>query len=409
MTVNHKLRVVIRHEFLTTVKQPSFWISLIALPLVMALIITISYFANSSDKPDIDTAKKNRLHVTVIDRSGLIAPEVAKTFGLSVEDNGNVQVLTEKVKSGSLDGFVVYPDDTKQTGAYQVFADNTDQDNASVLSEIAKLMLQQSLLAPLESQELKSLALTGGEAEVRSYTSGKPSRDFVEYIVPGSFLVLFYTVLVFSVGYALTSVSEEKENRSIEMVLSYVKPRTLILGKLTAVILVTLTQIAFFITLGAISYLIARTLGSDLSLPFDLSQITFESTAILFGLAFLVFGFIFFVSLMATIGALFPSAKEASGFSTVFYLLPAVPFWGFNAIVNDPSSLFTQVVTYFPLSAPTAVLLRNTAGNLGIVQGMVSLAILIAATIITILLAGKAFRLGTLEYTSRIKLTALLK
>lgn len=404
---SNKLRVVIRHEFLTIVKQPSFWISLIAIPVLLAFIMGVSYLTNSDSDTDVDVSSQE-LRIKIVDNSGLIVPEAADQFGVSIED-GDIESLTEDVKSRDLDGLIVYPEDLLSSGTYRVVADNTDDNNAATTEQIAKLILQQSVLAPIESGELKSLAIAGGQAEIESYEDGERSRDFAEFIVPGSFLVIFYIVLVFSVGYALSSVSEEKENRSIEMVLSYVKPQILILGKLTAVILVTLTQVAFFILLGVLGYFIARSLGNDLSLPFSLSSLVFDPSSILFGLAFLVFGFIFFVSLMATIGAIFPSTKEASSFSTVFYLMPAIPFWGFSAITTQPDSLFTQILTYFPLSSPTAALLRNTVGNLSVAEGIISLTILILTTVATILLAGKAFRLGTLEYSSRVKMTDLLK
>lgn len=127
------------------------------------------------------------------------------------------------------------------------------------------------------------------------------------------------------------------------------------------------------------------------------------------GVSFLVFGFIFYVALMAMIGAIFPSSKEASGFSTVFFILPAIPFWGMNAITNQPESIFTQVLTYTPVTSPTTILLRNATGNLSIFEGLVSLLLLIIATALVVYLAAKAFRLGTLEYTNRIRLTTLLR
>jgi ABC-2 type transport system permease protein len=393
---------------MTIVKQPSFWIVLVSVPLMMATIVLISYFTNVSSNKDVDP-NKNDLRIAMIDESGLISREMASAYKLDVKSGAALEKMTQDVKSGQLDGLIVYPDDLSKSGKYQVVADNTEDDNARIVTALAKILLQQSLLEPLKSQELATLALSGGESQVSSYKKGELTQGFASYIVPGSFLVIFYLVLVFAVGYALSSVSDEKENRSIEMVLSYVKPQTLILGKLVGVILVTLTQIAFFTVVGVIGYFIARALGNELSLPFSLSDVVFEPTAILFGLAFLVVGFIFYVSVMATIGAIFPSAKEASGFSTVFFILPAVPFWGSKALTSDPSSTFTQIVTYFPFSAPTASLLRNAAGNLTVTEGLISLVILILAAIGTILLAGKAFRLGTLEYNSRIKFADLFR
>lgn len=408
MKNNSKLRAVIRHEYLTIVKQPSFWISLIAIPLLTAVIFLISFLTDSSDSKDFDPAK-DKLSVAVIDKSGVIVPEVVRTYNLQIKGTTEQTALENFVKNGELDGLIVFPADLKTTGKYQMFADNTDTDNAPIVTEIGRGVLQQSLLAPLESKELAALAISGGDGSVQSYKNGKPDRAFIEYVVPGAFLILFYVVLIFSVGYALTSVSEEKENRSIEMVLSYVKPRTLIIGKLWGIILVTLTQIAIFAILGLISYFVARALGNDLSLPFDVSDLTFVPFELLIGFGFLIFGFIFYVALMAMIGAIFPSSKEAGSFSTVFFILPALPFWGIDAITGQASSMYTQILTYFPLTSPTTVMLRNSVGNLGVLEGIISLIILIFATALTVVLAAKAFRLGTLEYSERIKFSSLFK
>lgn len=408
MSKSKKLHAVIRHEFLTTVKQPSFWIALVAFPLVAGIILLIGTLTESSDKNTLGDADKSRT-VAVIDNSKLISPDIASSYNIKLESSDQKDTLQESVKNGKINGLIVYPQDLVDSGKYQIFADNTKEDDAGIMSELGRVILQQSLLAPLESDKLTALALTGGEGSVQSYKDGKKAREASEYIVPGAFLVLFYIVLIFSVGYALTSVSEEKENRSIEMVLSYVKPKTLILGKLFAIILVTLTQILFIALMAAAAYVIARSLGNDLSLPFNISDLAFVPIEILIGIGFLVFGFIFYVGLMAMIGAIFPSSKEASGFSTIFYLLPAVPFWGMEAITNQASSTFTQILTYFPLTSPTTVLLRNAAGNLSPAEGLLSLLVLIVATLLTIVLAAKAFRLGTLEYSERIKLNLLFR
>lgn len=405
MAKNHKLRAVVRHEYLTIIKQPSFWISLIAVPLLLAIITVISALTN--DSKNVDPLKED-ISVVLIDESNLIDRNIAQSYKLQLKNDSEKANLQQAVKDGKLDGLIIYPKDLRASGKYQTFSDNTDKDNGAIVSEVGRRVLQQSLLSPLD-RDLATLAISGGENDLTSFKNGKPSREFNEYIVPGAFLVLFYIVLIFSVSYALTSVSEEKENRSIEMVLSYVKPRVLILGKLFGIIFVTLTQIAIIALMAVAGYFIARALGNELSLPFDLSELAIVPYEILIGAGFLIIGFIFYVALMAMIGAIFPSSKEAAGFSTVFFILPAVPFWGMDAILNQPTSMFTQVLTYFPLTSPTTVLLRNAAGNLGTFEGIASLLVLIAATILTVLLAAKAFRLGTLEYSERIKFSALFK
>jgi len=404
---NHKLRAVIRHEFLTIIKQPSFWIALFAVPLLFGLIILISVLTNDNTSVD---PEKNKLNVAVIDESKVIDGAIVKAYNLTPEPADRQTHLVEEVKAGRLDGLIVYPKNLANDGKYQLFADTTQNDKAgAIVTELARSALQQSILAPLGSEQLSALAISGGEGTMQSYFNGEPSRTFNDFLVPGAFLVVFYVVLVFSVGYALSSVSEEKENRSIEMVLSYVKPKTLIFGKLLAIILVTLLQIATLAAIGVIAYLIFRSLGNEISLPFDVSNLSVVPTELFIGVSFLIVGFIFYVALMAMIGAIFPSSKEANSFSTVFFILPAVPFWSIDAITAQQPGMFAHILTLFPLTSPTTVLLRNMMGNIAIIESMTSLAILALTAFVVVLLAAKAFRLGTLEYTDRIKFGALFK
>lgn len=408
MTKNRKLLAVIRHEFLTIIKQPSFWISLFAVPIVAGFIILIGVLTDSDKDVNLDAAKKE-VKVAIIDNSGLINSDVVKAFELKPETPDRHAQLEQSVKSGELDGLIVYPANVVESGSYQLFADKTDKENNdAVVTELGKAALQQSLLMPLGSQQVSALAISGGKGTMQSYVDGQAARSFGQYIVPGAFLMIFYIVLVFSVGYALSSVSEEKENRSIEMVLSYVKPQTLILGKLLSIILVTLTQILTFVIMGLIAYIIFRSLGNDISLPFNVSDLTFVPAELIIGAGFVIVGFIFYVALMAMIGAIFPSSKEANNFSAVFFILPAVPFWSLKAITAQDPSLFTHILTYFPLTAPTTTLLRNTVGNISFIEGITSLIVLAVSAVVAILLAAKAFRLGTLEYSDRIKFRSLL-
>ena len=53
-----KLRSVIRHEYLTIVKQPSFWIIMVAIPAIIAVVFALNYFSNSSSSQRIEEIAK---------------------------------------------------------------------------------------------------------------------------------------------------------------------------------------------------------------------------------------------------------------------------------------------------------------------------------------------------------------
>ena len=58
-----KIHSVIRHEYLTIVKQPSFWIVMIAIPALIGVIIALTYFGNKSSEDRIEEIEyKHQLH-----------------------------------------------------------------------------------------------------------------------------------------------------------------------------------------------------------------------------------------------------------------------------------------------------------------------------------------------------------
>lgn len=409
MSKPNKLAAVVRHEYLTIVKQPVFWLVMLAIPALIAAIIAISYFSGKAADSRIEEAAKKVDNVVVVDKSGLINKQIAGASKVELAPPAQEAEVIEKVRTGQLDGAVVYPDNLTQTSKYQVYVSSNDVTQSSVINQFGDNLLKSSLFAPLGSAEIVNLAQNGAHAEITSYKDGQKTAGIMGYIVPGAFVVLFYIILVFSVNYMLTSVAEEKENRSMEMVLSYVRPRTLIFGKLLGIALVTLTQLAFMIVVAIVAYFVARQIdGLNLPLDIDLSKLVFDPVAIAIGLTTLVAGFLLFAALMAGVGSMVPSAKDAGSLSFVFIIGAVIPFYTMGTIVTDPGSPVTQFMTYFPTTAPTTILVRNAVGNLAGWEAVLGIVLLAAYAVLAVILAGKLFKLGALEFNNRLSLQTIL-
>ncbi len=404
-----KLHSVIRHEYLTIVKQPSFWIVMIAIPALIGAIIALTYFGNKSSADRIEEIASELKNVSIIDNSGLISGAVAEQAGLQFKTGIDPSEAREQVRTGMLDALVVYPEDLAESKTYQAYLSTDDLTKSSGVTGIADNLLKTSLFLPLGSAEVIALAQNGASGDVTMFRDGVATGGFNDYIAPGIFIVLFYIIFAFSISYMLTSVSEEKENRSMEMVLTYVKPRTLIVGKLLAVTLVTLTQVAFFAAMAFIGYLVMRQIGSDLPLPvgIDIAKITLSPLPIFFGAAYLLVGFLMFAGFMTATAAAAPSSKEANNFSSVFFIGAFIPFYFIMPIITDPKGPVVQFLTYFPLTSPVVALLRNAVGSLEGFEPWLVLAVMIVFMVMSIWIAVKAFKLGALEFGSTIKLSKL--
>lgn len=404
-----KLRSVIRHEYLTIVKQPSFWIVMIAIPSLIGAVIGLTYIGNKSSAERIEEIASELKNVSIIDNSGLINTAVVEQTGLEFTANADPSEAKEQVRKGTLEALIVYPENLAETKTYQAYLSTDDLTKSSGVTGIADNLLKTSLFVPLGSAEVIALAQNGASGDVTMFRDGVATGGFNDYIAPGIFLVLFYIIFAFSISYMLTSVSEEKENRSMEMVLTYVKPHVLIVGKLLAVSLVTLTQVAFFALLAFAGLLIMRQMGNDIALPagIDLNEINFSPLPIFFGAVYLVIGFLMFAGFMTATAAAAPSSKEANNFSSVFFIGAFIPFYFFMPIITDPRGPLVQFLSYFPLTSPVVSLIRNTVGNMEGIEPWLILVVMTIFMLISIWIAVKAFRLGALEFGSAIKLSKL--
>lgn len=406
-----KLQSVIRHEYLTIVRQPSFWIVMIAIPMLIAIVFGLTFLGNQSSANRIEELSKDLKNIAIVDNSGLINKDVVAASKLSISPADQTEILRQQVQNGEKNGLIVFPTDLKTGGTYQIYLSTNDLTKTSSVSALADSILRTSLFLPLGSAEVIALAQNGASATITIYENGKESAGVNGYIAPGLFIILFYIIFAFSVSYMLTSVSEEKENRSMEMVLTYVKPRTLIVGKLLAVSLVSLTQVLFFAVLAAVALVIMQQTGNAVVLPFgvDLAKIVLDPVTLFFGLAFLVVGFLMYAGFMTATAAAAPSTKEANSFSSVFFIGAFLPFYFVVMIATDPNNPIVNFITYFPLTSPVVNLIRNTVDNLGIVGSLASLAVMTVFMLLSLWIAVRAFKLGALEFNQTIKLSKLFK
>ncbi len=198
----------------------------------------------------------------------------------------------------------------------------------------------------------------------------------------------------------LTSIIEEKENRVIEMILTTIKPTTLLLGKLYSLIALAFIQIAVIILPIVAGYFAFR---NQLSLPsFDLTSIPFDPLAIGLGAAIFFVSFLMYTGILMTLGAAMPTAKDANGFFGGVMAFAFGPLYAAPLFISSPDSVLVQVLSYFPLTSPIPLLLRNAVGNLTINEALIAISLLLLTTFFAIRIGVRIFKFGALEYSRRL-------
>jgi ABC-2 type transport system permease protein len=169
--------------------------------------------------------------------------------------------------------------------------------------------------------------------------------------VPLVFVAIFMISIFITSGYLLQSVTEEKENRVVEIVLSSIPSMPLMAGKILGLGGAGLTQVAIWV----ITALVAIPLLS--SQVADLGPVELDPTILVLALVYFVLGYLAYGAIFAAIGAISPGNREAQQYSGFLGFFAAVPFILFSVFLTDLTSPIVLALALFPLTTPTAMLL----------------------------------------------------
>ena len=208
----------------------------------------------------------------------------------------------------------------------------------------------------------------------------------------GAVLVL---VGIFSFGFTvLTGVVEEKQSRVVEVVLSTVRPRDLLMGKVLGIGLLGLVQLAVFVSAAVVAAIVSDRFALPETSP----------TAIPLLALWFVLGYALYSTALGFLGALASRMEEASNASTpVTMVAMASYFVAVLSVINEPSGLVAQVATYLPPSAPFVVPMRAAFDAIGPIEILISVAITLAAIWVLFNVGARVYAGAVLQTAGRMK------
>jgi ABC-2 type transport system permease protein len=397
----HNLGTVFRFEIIRTLKKKSFWIMSLAFPIIIAAVFAIIFFSNQATSKAAATTQKQHFSLAVTDESHIITPSLLSE--IHAQTVSSKQDGINEVKSGKLDAYFYYPSNvSKQT--VEVYAKDVGLFDNSRYQAVAQALLDQSVAHTVDA-ETTAILQNKVSFNATTYKDGKPFDGFKQLIAPGVFLILFYILIAMFGNQMLTSTTEEKENRVIEMILTTIKARTLIIGKILSLIVLAFVQVIIILIPILILYLL---IGDKLSLPnFDLTNIPLDPVRIGIGAAIFALSFLLFTGLLVAIGAAVPTAKEASGFFGIVMILIFGPLYAVTLFISTPDSPLVTFLSFFPFTSPIPLMLRNAVGNLSVGDALIAIVILAVSATVVMAIAIRLFRYGALEYSKRLSLSSI--
>lgn len=433
-----KVGVVVRREFLTTIKRKSYLITTLGMPLFFVLIAAIGTI------PALFMAKKGAALKTlgIVDRSGLLGIDAEIEFSpppppqlealggadaLKVTGSGGMVTIAKAfedatrvklrpyasreaaeaaVRSGAVGAFFEFPADYLDTG--QVLSFEKGGMMPGTGSETKQALLRRFVIERLLAGKLdeKLLERVRRPLRVTSLTLQKNGafepQDVMKVIgaiaVPLVFTLIFFISVMMSSGFLLEGVSEEKENRVIEVILSSISSDNLLLGKLIGLGGAGLLQVTvwFGMVLIPAAALLAR-------LPI-------HGGAIFASFVFYLLGFLLFGTLLLGTGSLGQNLKESQQLGMVWSLFSVIPMMFMMIVLSEPNGIFPRVLSFFPLTAPVTMFLRlNSADPPPWWEVVLSAAVLAGSAWLALKVMAKIFRVGLLLYGKRPTIPEILR
>lgn len=271
-------------------------------------------------------------------------------------------------------------------GARSLTAGDVRQVLRDALTDVVRtLRLQDAGLDPDRVRRIDT------EPPIGTWVIGKKEGDFnqssgrSETMAPIFSVILMLMGIMQSAGMLLNSLIEEKSNRVVEVLVSSIRPFDLLAGKILGAWLVGLTMLVAW---GGSAYLVA-----------DQNQMIrpgmFAGPNMLWFAYFFVAGYLLFASLYGAVGAMCTSIQDAQSFMFPIVVLIMLPMLSLGPVLQHPDSVLSQVLTYFPFSAPFIATLRLTlsppAPQWQIAIAAVSVAI---GAWVLMWMGGKVFRIA---------------
>lgn len=386
---------VTKFEVIRQLKKPSFWVSLLLFPLGIVFFFWLSA-VNSANSNNLTGKVTDTTQFGITDSAKILpADSMKEPYHVYPDKNSGLEAL----KTGKIEAYYYLPDnfaEKLQIETYVIARNDNIIGSGKYQAPIRSLL---SASATKDVDPVKIALITEKyqvNIETLDETTLRPVNLLGRAIVPLLILGIFYLLIVVFGNRLLMSVIEEKENRVSEMILTAVSARHLIIGKLLAMMLLGFLQVAFIIMPAVCMLIIKR---SDPFIVSILSSVEFNPLIIASNILLLLVSYFFFAAICTFVGSLTSTARDASQYMGVAIMTVVMPFFFINSFISPDASFITYFMSYFPLSSPVALMLRNAFGNLSLIELIGGLAAVTFYAIIAAYFAIRSFEKHAINFS----------
>ena len=403
---------IFKHELSQYFKNKVFVITTLILILAVSGFLfapRIGEIINKSKNAESSEEKKSEVLVKS-DNANLekLLPAIAASFpqqNVKIT-NDSVDEIKKQIKEQSVEFAFVLSSDLKSY-TYLANVSALQDPNLNTMDNLLKTLYSHAYLKKrgLNDTQIAEVQNPNITHTIESISEDGTKNFWYAYVMV---FVLYMVIMMFGQKVAM-SVVTEKTSRAMEVLITSASPVALMFGKILASSVAGIFQITAFFGSAFISYNINKSYfetNAVINTLFNFPASLVGYLLIFFLLGFLIYSFLF--------GAMASTVSKIEDLSSVVMLIQIIFVAGFvvstNAMTSgDVNSELMKGLSLFPLTSPMAMFTRIAMSEVPGLEILLSVALLILATILIGYIAAKIYRVGVLMYGTRPTLGKIIK
>lgn len=383
-----KVWLIAQHQFRQEVGKLSFLLVLFSLPLFLALTIGLVYL--------ISRLEEESTTLGYVDQAGLLVETLAEPeeYDVRLVPFDTPEAARAALEAEQIEAYYVLPDDYAGTHqAELVYFEPPDRHARHYFRNVVRL----NLMADQPPAVVERI-LSGANVTVR-VTEWNRELSAGQVVVPLIVAAIFAFLVLTTSSYMMEVVVAEKENRTMEIVMSSVSPAQMMAGKIIGALGIALMQLVVWVAfLVGVAWL-----GGNVLEMSWLQDIAPNWRDILMIVIVALPSYLCIAALMTLVGSTLVESQEAQQAGALFFLPLFLPLYVLVPITENLNGPLSLGLSFFPVTSVVTISIRSMFMAIPAWQIALSAAIALASGAGMVWLAGKAFRMSMLRYGQRLQ------
>ena len=253
---------------------------------------------------------------------------------------------------------------------------------------------------PIKVKEASNFKITQAEEIL-----GKDASQ--SFLITYILLFAVYMLVIMYGQMVSTSVAREKDNRTMEILITSTKPDALIVGKVLANGVAGLLQFFFIMGVALAGYFLNKP-----NFPAVVNEMLFGSLswdAILVFLIFTALGYLMYLFVYASLGSLVSKLEDVGSSVSIITILFMVAYLMGSLGMNMPNSLMIKIASYFPFTTILSMPIRYFLTEVSVIELSISLALMAVTTWFLAIFSIRIYRFGSLSYGNKMSLLKAIR